>query len=41
MAEIDFTKMILEIIHKIVKVVKKEILNTEEKEKKEDGKDIS
>ena len=41
MAEIDFTKMILEVIHKVVKVVKKEILNTEEKEKKEDGKDTS
>ncbi len=41
MAEIDFTKIILEIIHKVVKVIKKEILNMEEKEKKENGKDTS
>ena len=39
MAEIDFTRMILEVIHKVVKVIKKEILNSEEK--KEDGKDTS
>ena len=39
MAEIDFTKIILEVIHKVVKVIKKEILNSEEK--KEDGKDTS
>ena len=38
MAELDLTKMILEIVHKIVKVIKKEILNADEKEKKNDGK---
>ena len=41
MAEIDFTKMILEIVHKIIKVIKREILNSEEKEKNGNGKDTS
>jgi hypothetical protein len=38
MAKTDYTKMIVTIIHKIVKVVKKEITN-EGEEKKNNGKD--
>jgi hypothetical protein len=41
MAEIDYTRMIIKVIHKVVKVIKKEMSNSEEKEKKKNGKDTS